>query len=75
VISSSSSSTAYTSGWYNSDTYNTYPWIQLNEYSTAKAEYDILYMADGYSAYKESFQRRGGNFVFINSGKLACTAD
>jgi hypothetical protein len=67
VINSSSSSTAYTSDWDNSlENYS--PEIQLNQRSSANADYNWLYRAGSDASNKNVWQSRGGNYVFINSG-------
>jgi hypothetical protein len=73
VINSSSSATAYTSDWINITADNYGPKIQLNQSSTVETDYNWLYLANSEQQSLESFQRRGGNMVFINSDNLTCT--
>ena len=47
----------------------------MNSFSTATADYNHLYRANSETTGINSVQRRGGNFVFINSGLQTCTSD
>jgi hypothetical protein len=75
VINSSSSSAAYTSDWENITGDSTGPHIQLNQFSTVDSENNWLFLAQKRDYGLNSFKSRGGNYVFINSGKQTCTAD